>query len=78
MVANILQKKLNLLSNKEKKEKYGDFYLLEKAQSVGVLIECGFITNKEDLNNLINKRYQKKIVENIIEGIFEYFQYKVL
>lgn len=74
LLANILQDKFNDISKENKKTKYGDYYLLNNTNSVGVIIECGFLTNKEDLLNLINENYQRKISRSISEGIYEYFQ----
>lgn len=72
-LANVLQTKFNEMSGKDKKAKLGDYYLLNKTNVVGVIIECGFLTNSEDLKNLTNDKYQKKIAKLISESIFEYF-----
>ena len=76
LLAEILQSKFNKLSLKDKKAKFGDYFLLNKSIPTGVLLECGFLTNSEDLKNLSNKSYQMKIVKNISKGIWEYFANK--
>ena len=78
LLADILQKRFNSLSNKSKKAKFGDYYLLNKSNPIGVLIECGFLTNQDDLRNLSDVEYQEIIVENIIGGIKEYFNSKMV
>ena len=35
----------------------------------GVLVECGFISNKTDISNLKDEEYQKKMAEAIYNGI---------
>ena len=71
--AQILQEGFNELSNEDKKAKYGDYYLLNHSNSVGVIVECGFLTNYEDLKNLTQKEYQEKISLTIVESIYLYF-----
>ena len=41
-----------------------------------VIIECGFLSNKEDLENLKQEEYQKKIAWGIYLGIMEFFEEK--
>lgn len=76
LLANSIQKRLNSMSNKNKKHKTGDYYLLNKSNSVGVIIECGFLTNNTDRRNLVKEEYQKEISKNILYGIYEYFDKK--
>jgi N-acetylmuramoyl-L-alanine amidase len=78
LIATILQDKFNNLSNKNKKIKVGDYYLLNNTSNIGVIVECGFITNDEDRNNLTSRKYQQIISENITKGIYEYFNKKML
>jgi len=72
VLANFLQEQFNRLSLKNKKAKKGDYYLLNKTIVPGVIVECGFLTNQDDLNNLQDHNYQEKIVESIIRGIYLY------
>ena len=72
-VATILQDRFNKLSNKDKKAKFGDYYLLNKTSVIGVIVECGFLTNSEDISQLVKKEYQVKIAKEITLGIYEYF-----
>lgn len=74
--ADILQEKFNELSGKNKVAKLGEYFLLEKADSIGVIVECGFLTNEEDLRSLVKEEYQYKISKLITKSIFEYFTKK--
>ncbi len=76
LLANSIQERLNKLSNKNKKYKIGDYYLLNKSHSIGVIVECGFLTNNNDRSKLIKEEYQKEISKNILFGIYEYFSKK--
>lgn len=49
----------------------GDVYLLENPAIPIVLIECGFLSNPEDLSRLKRKQYQKKIAVCILNGVLE-------
>lgn len=73
-LADSIQKKLNVLSiGKDRKIKEGDYYLLNKTNPIGVLIECGFLSNDEERSKLVSVDYQKKIAKKIVEGIVDYF-----
>lgn len=49
----------------------GDVYLLENPTVPIVLIECGFLSNPEDLSRLKQKKYQEKIAVCILDGVVE-------
>ena len=51
-------------------------YLLEKSEPCAVLIECGFLTNKEECEKLSEKEYQKELSFLIVCGIIEYIEEK--
>ena len=73
-LAKSIQDKLNLLIDKDKKVKNGDYYILNKTSRVGVLIECGFLSNQEERELLMLESYQQKIARRIVEGIVDYFK----
>jgi len=39
----------------------------------GVLVECGFLTNRSDARRLVTESYQSQIAEAIADGIANYF-----
>ncbi len=49
-------------------------YLLYNATVPAVLVECGFLSNKEELEKLKQKDYQEKMAFSIYCGIMEYFE----
>ena len=72
-LANVIQSKFNKLNKKDKKSKKGDYFILNNSKPVGVLIECGFLSNDAERNKLTDSNYQQKIANVISEGIVDYF-----
>lgn len=48
------------------------YYLLKKALTPIVIVECGFLSNKEEADKLISKEYQEKLAWEIHLGIIQY------
>lgn len=40
----------------------------------GIIVECGFLSNEEDLVNLKSESYQKKVAQSLFKSIEEYFK----
>mgnify|MGYP003298474403 CR=1 FL=1 len=55
-------------------KKGNNIYMLEKYDGVGVLIECGFLTNSAECEKLCEKEYQKQLSFSIVCGIIEYMK----
>lgn len=64
-VKEILQKD----NHRKVKRATKDTYLLYNAPSPAVIVECGFLSNNTDKENLINTTYQKKLAFAIMGGI---------
>lgn len=47
-------------------------YLLYNAKKTSVLVECGFMTNKTELDELKTEEYQRKMAFSIAMGIIDY------
>lgn len=47
----------------------GEVYLLENPVIPTVLVECGFLSNPEDLGRLKQEKWQKKIAGCILDGV---------
>lgn len=43
--------------------------LMDKSKIPSVIVECGFLSNEEDLRLLLTEEYQMQIVNGIVEGI---------
>lgn len=74
-LAEILQK--NLIESVDKEntrvEKANDsYYLLRKTSSPIVIVECGFLSNREEADALVEDSYQEKIAWAIHMGILQY------
>lgn len=48
-------------------------YLIKNATVPTVFVECGFISNKQDLENLKNKEYTSALAYCIVAGTLEYY-----
>lgn len=48
-------------------------YLLYNATVPAVLVECGFLSNRAELERLKNSEYQQKMAFCIMSGILDYF-----
>lgn len=66
-VQNNLNKKLN--SNREAKKIPTDTYMYNKLNPNGLLIECGFLSNRKERNLLITEEYQKKVAKEIATSV---------
>ena len=64
-----LEKNLNKTKFRENKKSGKEVYLLNKVKVPAVIIECGFISNKEELNNLISEGYQSNLAQYIFLGL---------
>lgn len=53
--------------------KSGAFIAVREAQMPAVLLELGFMSNRNELNNLTNSNYQQKLIDGIVTGIHNYF-----
>lgn len=74
-LAGILQK--NLIEGVDKEntrvEKANDsYYLLRKTSKPIVIVECGFLSNREEADALLDESYQEKIAWAIHMGILQY------
>ena len=67
--------KSTLQENNNRVPKPGkNMYLLENLNNPAILIECGFLSNKEECNKLSEKEYQKQLSFSILCGIIEYIE----
>lgn len=47
--------------------------LIDNSKMPAVIVECGFLSNLEDVRLLQTKEYQKQLVYGIIEGVEEFY-----
>lgn len=55
--------------SKRQAKKASGVYLMEHIECTGVLIECGFISNREEEMNLRSENYQKKLCSVIASSV---------
>ena len=55
------------------KKSDGSIFLLKNADKPVVIVECGFLSNPDELERLKDDAYQNKIAEGICIGIEKYF-----
>ena len=76
-LATILQK--NLVSrldpeNRRTAKANESYYLLKKTPTPTVIVECGFLSNPEEAELLLDADYQNKLSRAIYMGILEYLE----
>jgi N-acetylmuramoyl-L-alanine amidase len=50
-----------------------DLFLLKSVNTVGALVEAGFLSNPEEAKLLGSKEYQRQVADSIYRGILRYF-----
>lgn len=74
--ADIMQKqfvsKLQPDNKRETKPVTDELYLLCNAKCPAIMIECGFLSNKEEADKLENEDYQKQVAFTIFSGISDF------
>ena len=51
----------------------GDYYILSCTSVPSVIVECGFISNKEEEKWLLTEEYRSNLCYQILSGIIKYF-----
>lgn len=72
-LANKLQNKLiNYTGAVNRGVKWEDFHVVRETRMPASLVECGFLSNVNEANNMKNWSYQEKLVNSIVDGSVEY------
>ena len=75
-LAKKLQSNLNEAIQKENKRiamKLDTVYIMKHVEIPISIVECGFLSNPEEEQQLLNDEYQNKLAWGIYNGILEYF-----
>lgn len=79
-LAKTIQASVNVAAYKQELQKHlaqpGDYYILNKTQYPGVIVETGFVTNSQERDLLKTKEYQQSLAESICLGVRKYFSEK--
>ncbi|MDD4832177.1 MAG: N-acetylmuramoyl-L-alanine amidase [Clostridia bacterium] len=71
-LADCIQAALNALTGKNYSALSGDFFICRNSECPSVIVECGFLSNKEEEMLLQQDEYRGEIVNSIFEGIMLY------
>lgn len=77
LLAESIQKAIQMYvdeSNKRQIKSTKDYYILKVSEMPGVIVECGFLTNKIEEEKLISESYQDKMAWGLYLGIINYFE----
>jgi N-acetylmuramoyl-L-alanine amidase len=53
--------------------KISNIYIIKNVEIPTTIVECGFLSNPEEEQNLQNDEYQNKLAWGIYNGIMDYF-----
>ena len=56
------------------KVNYASFVLTRPSAQISVLVECGYLIRQEEMEKLIDKKFQKLIAKAITKGCEEYLK----
>ncbi len=59
-------------NNKRIEKSNVSYYMLKETIRPTVIVECGFLSNIEEANKLIEQKYQKKVAKSIKDGIVKW------
>lgn len=77
-LANDVNKELKEVTHSKKPISGCGFRVLRATKTLGILIECGFMSNYNENGQLRSKAYQKKLSTQITKGLIVYNQKKDL
>ena len=80
ILAEIQQKSREYLisgNNRKAKESDRNIYLLNNLDCPSVLVECGFLSNREEESLLIDEEYQRKVSFVIFSSVIDYISNNV-
>ncbi|MCD7949118.1 MAG: N-acetylmuramoyl-L-alanine amidase [Erysipelotrichaceae bacterium] len=72
-LASIIHESMKEVTGTTKNISSCSFYILKNTASLGVLVECGFLSNSNERGQLKSSKYQKKLAIAMSDGIENYF-----
>ena len=73
-LADAIQLELKKITGSRYIPASGDFYLLNETENLGVLVEVGFLTNNQDLSQLVTEKYQDELAYHICMGVQQFLK----
>lgn len=74
LFAKHMQEALKKAIDTKMTSKAGDYYILNETKVIGTLVECGFLSNGEERERLVQSSYQNQIAQALYEGIVSFFE----
>ncbi|MDQ0177154.1 N-acetylmuramoyl-L-alanine amidase [Bacillus chungangensis] len=76
-LAAFIQKQLvAAMKTADRGVKHGDFHVIRETTMTAVLVELGFLTNKDDAAKLASDQYRDAAAAAITQGILDYYAWK--
>lgn len=72
LIQNAVKSQLQPNNKRQIKKSGTDIYVLYNATKPAVMVECGFVSNQNELNQLKDNAYQKNMALSIATGIINY------
>lgn len=73
VISNLSKSNINLINNPHR---YADFQVLKAPDVPSVLIEIGYLSNKEDEKLLNNPQWRKQMAASIAHSIHQFSEYR--
>lgn len=70
-LAAVMQKALLSIDKENRRQAKADdtYYLLKRTEVPTIIVECGFLSNREEAEKLVTDDYQQQVAEAIVKGI---------
>ena len=76
-LASFIQKQLvAAMETTDRGVKHGNFHVIRETTMTAVLVELGFLTNKDDAAKLASEQYRDAAAAAITQGILDYYAWK--
>ena len=72
LIQNAVKNQLQPNNKRQIKKSGTDIYVLYNATKPAIMVECGFVSNQSELNQLKDKTYQNNMALSIATGIINY------
>ena len=72
-LASAIQRELNGLGGGDYAALVGDYYMLNCTQYTSVIVECGFLSNREEEALLLTEEYRRAVASAVFRGTLAYF-----
>ena len=73
-LAKTIHQSMKAVTGTRKDISSSNFYILRSTKALGVLIECGFLSNGNERGQLRNSKYHQKLAVAIGDGIENYLK----